>query len=166
VEELKYLTILTDLNFLQEQIMRNLILVNVWYQSVQKLLFSRSHSNHLKIKIYVILILPVILNGCETWSLTPREIRSRKVLKNKVLKDIFGTKRDEVTVEWGNVNNVELYDFNSLSNNLLMVKPRRMIWARHLARMGKIEFCTGCWWESFSIAGHWGNQDIDGIIKI
>jgi hypothetical protein len=56
-------------------------------------------SKNLKIKIYKTIILPVVLYGCETWSLTLREERRPSVLDNRVLKRIFGPKRDEVTGE-------------------------------------------------------------------
>ena len=54
------------------------------------------------------IILPVVLYGCETWSLTLREERRLRVLKNSVLKRIFGTERDEVTGEWRRLHNEEL----------------------------------------------------------
>ena len=55
---------------------------------------------NLKIKIYRNIILPVVLYGCETWSLTLREERRLRVFENRVLRRIFGPKRDEVTGEW------------------------------------------------------------------
>jgi len=61
-------------------------------------------SKNLKIKIYRIIILPVVLYGCETWSLTSREERRLRVFENRVLRRIFGSKRDEVT-EQGNGEN-------------------------------------------------------------
>jgi hypothetical protein len=67
--------------------------------SVQYLWSSSWLSKNLKIKIYRITILPVVLYGCETWSLTLREERRLKVFENKVLRRIFGPKRDEATVE-------------------------------------------------------------------
>ena len=74
VEEFKYLeTTLTDQNFIQEEIKRRLKLGNACYYSVQNRLSSRLLSKNLKIKIYKIIILPVVLYGCETWSLTLRE---------------------------------------------------------------------------------------------
>jgi hypothetical protein len=60
------------------------------------------------IKIYVNLILPVVLYGCETWSLILREERRLRVFENRVFGRIFGPKRDEVTVEWGKLHKVEL----------------------------------------------------------
>ena len=63
---------------------------------MQNLLSSRLLSKNLKIKIYRIIILPVVLYGCETWSLTLREERRLRVFENRVLMRLFGPKRDEV----------------------------------------------------------------------
>ena len=67
-------------------------------------------SKTLKIKIYRTIILPVVLYGCETWSLTLREERRLRVFENRVLKRVFGPKRDEVTGEWRKLYNEELRD--------------------------------------------------------
>jgi hypothetical protein len=77
---------------------------------VQNLLSSRLLSKNFKIKIYRIIILPVVLYGCETWSLTLREERSLRVFENRVLRRVFGPKRDEVTGEWRKLHNEELND--------------------------------------------------------
>ena len=70
-------------------------------------------SKKLKIKIYRTIILPVVLYGCETWSLTLREERRLRVFENRVLR-VFGPKRDEVTREWRKLHNEELSDLYSL----------------------------------------------------
>ena len=70
---------------------------NACYYSVQNLLSSSLLFKKLKIKIYRTIILPVVLSGCETWSLTLREERRLKVFENRVLRRVFGPKRDEVT---------------------------------------------------------------------
>ena len=88
-------------------------------------------------KIYRIIILPVVLYGCETWSLTLREERRLRVFENRVLRKVFGPKRDEVTGEWRKLHNEELNDLYSLPNIVLVVKSRRMRWAGHVARMGE-----------------------------
>jgi hypothetical protein len=77
----------------------------------------------------------VVLYGCETWSLTLRE--ELGVFENKVLRRIFGPKRDEVTREWGKLHNEELHDLYSSPNIIRIIKARRMRWARHVARMGE-----------------------------
>jgi hypothetical protein len=62
-----------------------------------------------KLKIYRTIILPVVLYGCETWSLTLREECRLRVFENRVLRRIFGPKRDEVTGEWKRLHSKELY---------------------------------------------------------
>ena len=63
----------------------------------------------LKIKIYKTIILPVVLYGCETWSLKLREGKKLRVFQNMVLRRIFGPRRDEVTGEWRKLHNEELH---------------------------------------------------------
>ena len=66
-------------------------------------------SKNVNIKIYRTLIFPVVLYGCETWSLTLREEYRLKVFENRVLRRIFGPKTDEVTGEWRRQHNEKLY---------------------------------------------------------
>jgi hypothetical protein len=94
-------------------------------------------SGNLKIKICRTIILPVVLYGCETWSLTLREERRLRVFENRVLRKVFGPKRNEVTGEWGKLHNEEMNDLYSLANIMRVVKSRRMRWAEHVARMGE-----------------------------
>jgi UDP-galactopyranose mutase len=90
VEEFKYLrTTVTDKNSIQEEIKSRLKLGNACYYSVQSLLSSRLLSKNLKIKIHRTAILPVVLYGCETWSLTLREERRLRVFENRVLRRVF-----------------------------------------------------------------------------
>ena len=77
---------------------------------MQNLLSSILLSKNIKIKIYRNIILPVVLNECETWSLTLREGRRLRVFENRVLRRIFGPKRDEETGEWRKLHNEELND--------------------------------------------------------
>ena len=88
-----------------------------------------------QIVIYRTIILPV-LYGCETWSLTLRDERRLRVFDNRVLRRIFGPKRDEVTGEWRKLHNEELSGLYSLPCIVRVVKSRRMRWAGHVARMG------------------------------
>jgi len=67
-------------------------------------------SKNLKIKIYRIIILPIVLYGCETWLLILREERKLRVFENMVLRGIFGPRRDEVTGDWRGLHNEELND--------------------------------------------------------
>jgi len=75
---------------------------------VQNRLSSSLLSKNLKIKIYITIILPVVLYGCETWSLTLKEERRLSVFENRVLRRIFEPKRDEVTEEWRKLHNEKL----------------------------------------------------------
>jgi len=79
---------------------------------------------------------PVVLCGCVTWSLTLREERRVKMFENRVLKRVFGSKRDEVTGVWRKVHNEELNDLYSLPNIFRVIKSRRIKWAGHVAYMG------------------------------
>jgi len=103
---------------------------------VQNLFSSRLLSKNLKIKIYRTIILPVVLYGCETWSLTLREERRLRVFENRVLRKVFGPKRDDVTGEWRKLHNEEMNDLYSLPSIVRVVISRRMRWAGYVARMG------------------------------
>ena len=80
---------------------------------MQNLLSSSLLLKNLKIKRYRTIILPVVLYGCETWSVTLREERRLRVFEIRVLRRIFGPKRDEVTGEWRKLHNEELNDLYS-----------------------------------------------------
>jgi len=90
-----------------------------------------------EIKIYRIIISPVVLYGCETWSLTLREERKLRVLENMMLRRIFGPRRDEVMGEWRRLRNEELNDMYSSTNIVRLTESRRMRWAGNVARMGE-----------------------------
>jgi hypothetical protein len=119
---------------------------------------------NLKIKIYRTIILPVVLYGCEAWSLTLREERRLKVVEIRVLRRVFGPKRAEVTGEWRKLHNEELNDLYSLPNIVRAVKSRIMRWAGHVVCMGREELCTVFWWGSLREGDHWGDPDVDGRI--
>jgi hypothetical protein len=70
-------------------------------------------SKDTKIKVYGNIILSVVLYGCENWSLTLREKRRLRMFENRVLRRIFGPKRDEITGEWRELQNEELNDLYS-----------------------------------------------------
>jgi hypothetical protein len=100
VEKFKYLgTTLTNQNSIQEEIKSGLNSGNACSHSVQNLLSASLLLKNLKIKTQRTIILPVVLYGCETWSLTLREECRLRVFENRVLRRIFGPKRDEVKGE-------------------------------------------------------------------
>ena len=103
---------------------------------MQNLLSSSLLCKSIKIKIYSTIILPVVLYGCETWLLTLREEHRLRVFKNKVLRRIFGPKREEVTREWRKLRE-EMTDLYSSHNIERVTKSRRMRWAGRVARMGE-----------------------------
>ena len=137
VEEFKYFgTTITNQNSIQEEIKISLNSGNVCYHSVQNLMSSSLLSRNTKIKIYRTIILPVVLYGCETLSVTWREELRLKVFENRVLRRIFGPKRDEVAGEWRKLHNEELNDLFS-SNVVRMINSRRISLSGHVARMGE-----------------------------
>jgi hypothetical protein len=93
-----------------------------------------------------------------------REERRLRVFENRVLRRVFGPRRDEVRAEWRKLHNKELNDLYSLPNIVRVVKSRRMRWPGHVARMVKREGFTGCWWRNLSERCLWGNPDVDGRI--
>jgi hypothetical protein len=99
-EKFKYLrTSLTNQYYIQKEIKSRLKSGNACYNSVQNLLSPSLLSKNLNIKIYRTINLPVVLYGCETWSLTLKEESRLSVSENRVLRRIFGPKRKEVTRE-------------------------------------------------------------------
>jgi hypothetical protein len=129
VSQFKYLgTTITNQNLIQKEIKRRLNSGNDCYHSVQNLVSSRLLSKNVKIRIYKTTILPVVLYGCETWSLTLREEHRLRV---------FGPKRDEVMGEWRKLHNEELHDLYSSPSIIGIIKSRRMRWAGHVARRGE-----------------------------
>jgi hypothetical protein len=118
-------TTLTDQNCIHEEIKSRLNSGNACYHSVQSLLSSRLLSRNVKVKIYKTTILPVVLYGCETWSLILREKHRLRVFENRVLRRIFGPKRDEVTGEWRKLHNGVLHNLYSSPGIIRQTKSRR-----------------------------------------
>jgi hypothetical protein len=117
--QFKYLgTTVTNQNWIQEEIKRRLKSGNACYHSVQNLLSSCLLLKNVKVRIYKTIILPVVLYGCETWSLTLRE-------------------RHKLTGGWRKLHNEKLHNVYSSPSIIRIIKSRRMKWAGHVARMGE-----------------------------
>jgi hypothetical protein len=107
---------------MHEEIKSRLNAGNACYHWVQSLLSSRLFSRKLKVKIYKTIILPVVLCGCETWSLTLREEHRLRVSENRVLRKIFGPTRDKVTEEWRKLHSGELHNLYSSPDIIRQIK--------------------------------------------
>jgi hypothetical protein len=105
-------------------------------------------SKNIKIRIYKTIILPVVLYGCETWSLILREEHRLRVFENRVLRRLFGPKRDIVTGDWRKLHNEELHNLYSSPDIIRIIKSKRMRWAEHVALMGRRKIHIGYWWKS------------------
>jgi hypothetical protein len=116
--------------------------------SVQNLLSSRLLYKNVKIRIQKIIILPVVLYGCETCSLTLMEEHRLRISENRVLRRIFRPKRNEVTGGWRKLHIEEINKLYSSTSTVRTMKPRRMKWAGHVAQMGESGMHIGYWWES------------------
>jgi hypothetical protein len=136
VAKFKYLGMtLTNKNDIHDEIKSRLNLGNACSHSVHNLLSSHLISKNLKIKIYKTVILLVVLSGCTTWSLTLREENSLWVFENRVLRMIFGPKREE-DGSWIKFHNDELLSLYSSLNIVSVIKSRRMRWVGHVTCMG------------------------------
>ena len=131
---------------------------------MQNLLSSSLLSKNLKINIYIYIILPVVLYGCESWSLTLREERKLRVFENMVLRRIFGPRRDEVTGEWRRLHNEELNDLYSSPNIVRVIKSRRMRWAGHVVHMGEERVVYRALVGKPEGRNHRGDLGVDGWI--
>ena len=136
VEKFRYLGVtVKNTNDIREEIKRRINMGNACYYSLEKILSSRLLSKKLKVKTYKTIILPAVLYACETWSFTLREKHRLRVFENKVLRKIFGAKKDEITGEWRKLHMAELHALYSSPNIIRSINSRRLRWAGHVARM-------------------------------
>jgi hypothetical protein len=98
---------------------------------------ASSAVKNVKIRIYRTIILPVVLYGCEARSLILREKHKLRVFENRVLRRIFGAKRDGVMGGWRKLHNKELHDLYSTPSIIRIIMSRRMRWVGHVAQMGE-----------------------------
>jgi hypothetical protein len=110
-------------------------------------------------------ILKIVLYGCETCSLNFREERRLRVFQNRVLRWIFGLKRDE-DGSWKKLHNDELYSVYSSQNIVRVIKSGRMKWAGHVARMGRGEIFTEFWLGDLKGRYHWEDLGVGGRITL
>ena len=129
-------TVLISQNSIHEEIKKRLKSGNACCHVVQNLLCPSLLSKYIKIKIFRTIILPFLLYWFEAWSVTWREEHMLRVFESRVLRRIFGPKRDEITREWRRLQIEELYDPYSLLNIIWVRKSRRRRWAGHVAHMG------------------------------
>jgi hypothetical protein len=111
-------------------------------------LSSRILSKNVKNKTYKTIILPVVFYGCQILSLILREAHRLRVFENRVLRRIFGLKRDEVIAGWRKLHNEELCNLYFSSSIIRMINSRRIKWAGHVARTGTRGIHIGFWLES------------------
>jgi hypothetical protein len=130
--------VVTQLNRLREDYIPGML------ATIQfSLLYSHLLSTNVKVKIYKTIILPVVLYGCETWPLTLKDEHELRVFENRILRRIFGLKRDEVTGDWRKSHNEKLhYNLYSSPNIIRQIISSRMRWAGHVVHMGEEKKCT------------------------
>jgi len=110
--------------------------------------------------------LPVVLYGCETWSLTVWEERNLRVFEDMVLRKIFGPKRDEVTGKWRKLYNVVLNDLFCSPNIVRVIKSRRIRWEGYVARMGERKGLDGVLVGKREEKAHLEDPSVDGKIRL
>jgi hypothetical protein len=128
-------------NYTQKEINSRFKSGNTCYHFMQSVLSSSLLLSNIKVKIYRDIILSV-LYGCEIWSLTMREERRLRAFENRVLRRMFGPKKDEVTLEWRNLHNEGLID-RYFSPNIRVIKWRKVRWVGHVVLMGERK---GAYW--------------------
>jgi hypothetical protein len=166
VAKFKYLgTTLTNRNYIHNEFKSRINSGNACYYSVHNLLSSRLISRNIKIKIYQTVIFPVVLYGCETWSITLREGHRMRIFENRVLR-IFGPKREE-DGSWRKLHNDELHSLYYSQNIIRVIKSRRMRCGRDMWHAwGRGEEFIGFWLEGPKVSDHLEDRGLDGTITL
>jgi hypothetical protein len=155
VVKFKYLgTTLTDQNYMHEEMKSRINSGNGCYHLVQSLLSSCLMSRNVNVIIHKIIILQVVFYACETWSIILSEKHRLRLFENRVLRGIFGPKKDELTGEWR-----KLYSSPGI---IRQIKSRRMRWVGHVARMGEGRNVYRVWVGKPKRKDHLKDQGIDG----
>ena len=124
-EKFKYLGItVTNTYDIREELKRRINMGNACYYSLEKILSSHVLSKKFKVNTYKTIILPVLLYGSETWTLTLREEQILSIFENKVLRKILWAKKDEITGEWRKLHNADLHALYSSPNIIMSLKLR------------------------------------------
>jgi hypothetical protein len=118
---------------MQEENKRRPYFGNACYPSVQNFISSCLLLKNVKIRIYKTIILPMVLCGCETWSLILMEEHRLRVFENRMLRRIFGPRMDEVMGGWRKLHKEELRDLHSSPSIIRIIKSRRRRLAGHVA---------------------------------
>jgi hypothetical protein len=137
-----------DQNLINEEIKGTLNSGNVCYNSLRNLCSSRLPPKNVKIKIYTIIVLPVVLYGYETWFLTIREENRLSVFQNGVLRRMSGPKRDEVAEDLRKLRSEEIHNLYSSPNIIRLIKASRMRWTEYVAQMGRRGVYVEYWSEN------------------
>jgi hypothetical protein len=117
-------------------------------------LSSRLLSKNVKIRIYKTIISPVVLYGCETWSLTSREVHRLRVLENRVLRRAFGPKRDEVSGDWRKLHSEKLHNLYPSPSIIRMIKVTEDEMSGACSTNGEKSNAYRIWWESLRERDH------------
>jgi hypothetical protein len=124
------------------------------------------HIKNLKIKIYKTVILLVVLCGCGTWSLTLGEKHRLRVFEDRVLRKIFGPKREAERLWRKFHHNDELHNLYSSQNIVRVFKSRKMRWAKHVARMGEGKGVYKVLVGGPKVRAHWEDLDVGGWVTL
>jgi hypothetical protein len=151
-------------NYMHEEIKSRLNSGNACYHSVYSLWSSRLLSRNVKVTKYNTIIVPVVLHGCETGYLTVREQHGLRGFENRVLRRIFGPKRDDVMGEWRKLHNGELHNLLSSPNTTPdQIKKNEVGGA--CGTHGMKEKCTRFWWERPKERDRSEDRGVDGCTK-